>query len=188
MKGSNRLGRSIAAAALAATAIGVLAHPALAGPPAPDLPEDSAIAVEAGNKVFLVGHAVGDQIYRCNAVAGGFAWRLRAPSADLYDDRGRIIVTHFGGPSWRATDGSTVVGKREAGVPVDGTIDWLRLSATPTADSPQDGRLTGTTFIQRINTTGGVIPPAGECNAGTVDTEKAVPYTADYYFWKATGG
>jgi hypothetical protein len=31
------------------------------------------IQVPAGNKVFLVGHAVGVQIYSCNATAGGFA-------------------------------------------------------------------------------------------------------------------
>ena len=184
MKGSNRLGRSIAAAALAATAIGVLSQPAVAGPPAPEVPAE--IAVEAGNKVFLVGHAVGVQIYRCNAIGDAFAWRLLAPRADLYDDQGKVIATHDAGPSWRSTDGSTVVGRREAGVPVAGTIDWLLLSATPT-DGPVDGRLAGTTFIQRVATSGGVIPAAAECHAGTVGTVDEVPYTADYYFWKQTG-
>src|SRR2546423_15292458 len=131
MKIWNRLGHKLAAAALAAVSIGVLAQPAAAGPPAPDVPTD--IAVEAGNKVFLVGHAVGVQIYRCNAVGDGFGWRLLAPRADLYSDHGKLIVTHFAGPSWQATDGSIVVGKREAGVSVDATaIDWVRLSAAST--------------------------------------------------------
>ena len=40
------------------------AQAAQAGPPAPDVPDG--IAVPAGNKVFLVGHAVGVQIYSCN--------------------------------------------------------------------------------------------------------------------------
>jgi hypothetical protein len=31
------------------------------------------------------------------------------------------------------------------------------------------------------------MPPAGECHAGTAGTVDEVPYTADYYFWKATG-
>ena len=31
------------------------------------------------------------------------------------------------------------------------------------------------------------MPPADECNAATVGTVDEVPYTADYYFWKATG-
>ena len=42
----------------------------------------------------------------------------------------------------------------------------------------------GTTYIQRLNTTGGVAPAAGECNADTLDEVVEVPYTADYYFWK----
>ena len=29
------------------------------------------------------------------------------------------------------------------------------------------------------------MPPAAECNAATVGTLREVPYTADYYFWKA---
>jgi hypothetical protein len=185
MKTWNRLGRALATAAVAATSVGVLAQPAAAGPPAPEVPME--IAVEAGNKVFLVGHAVGVQIYRCNAVGDGFVWRLLAPRADLYDDHGKLIITHFGGPSWQAADGSTVVGKREAGVSVDATaIDWLRLSAAPSTDGEDGGRLSGTTFIQRIATTGGLIPPVEECNAGTVGVVDEVPYTADYYFWKAT--
>ena len=41
-------------------------------------------------------------------------------------------------------------------------------------------RLTSTTWVQRLNTSGGVAP-AGACTPG--DTT-AVPYTADYFFWK----
>jgi len=44
-----------------------------------------------------------------------------------------------------------------------------------------------TTYIQRINTTGGLAPPAAECTAATVGTVAEVAYTADYYFWKKTG-
>jgi hypothetical protein len=43
--------------------------------------------------------------------------------------------------------------------------------------------MTGTTWVQRLNTSGGVAP-AGTCAPG--DTI-AVPYTTDYLFWKATG-
>jgi hypothetical protein len=74
-----------------------------------------------------------------------------------------------------------------ASVTVDPTaIPWLLLSATSTA-GPDGDRLLGTTFIQRINTTGGLQPPAAECNAGTADKVVEVPYTSDYFFWKATG-
>jgi hypothetical protein len=133
------------------------------------------IRVPDGNKRFLDVHAAGVQIYSCN----GTAWTLVAPRANLYD-RGRLFGTHFAGPAWQAKDGSTVVGARVAGVNVDPTaIDWLLLSATPTAP----GRLGKTTFIQRINTSGGRAPASG-CDPSTVGATVEVPYTADYVFWK----
>ena len=74
------------------------------------------------------------------------------------------------------------------GVTVDPTaIPWLLLSAASTASGPDGDRLAHTTFIQRIATTGGLAPAAAGCNAGTAGTSAEVPYTADYYFWKATG-
>ena len=45
-------------------------------------------------------------------------------------------------------------------------------------------RFTYTTYIQRVATTGGLPPAAGDCNAGTVGTQAEIPYTADYFFWK----
>jgi hypothetical protein len=172
----------VAGVAAAATAL-PMAQAAHAEPPAPAVPPE--IAVEAGNKLFLVGHAVGVQIYGCKATAGAYRWGLIAPRANLYGDNGKLIATHFGGPTWQATDGSTAVGTLVRPAPVDPTaIPWLLLSASGTAGVDGD-RLAETTFIQRIATTGGLIPPAAECHAGTVGTEKEIPYTADYYFWKA---
>ena len=69
--------------------------PAHAEPPGPDVP--STIAVEEGHKVFLVGHAVGVQIYVCNPTADGFAWSFVAPRAKLYGDNGKLVATHSGG-------------------------------------------------------------------------------------------
>ena len=68
------------------------------------------------------------------------------------------------------------------------TIPWLLLSAASTAPGAKGERLTATTFIQRIATTGGLAPADAECNAGTAGTSAEVPYTADYYFWKKIGG
>jgi hypothetical protein len=136
-----------------------------------------AIAVPEGNELYMTAHAVGVQIYSCN----GQAWSLSGPRADLYD-RGKKIGTHFAGPTWQTKDGSKVVGARLSGVNVDPTaIDWLLLSATSTTP----GRLGKTTYIQRVNTTGGLAPAAADCNAGSAGTVKEVPYTADYHFWKA---
>ena len=160
-----------------------LAH---AGPEAPVVP--SRIAVPEGHKLFLVGHAVGVQIYSCNPTATGYAWSFVAPRADLYGDNGRLIATHFVGPTWEARDGSKVVGQRVDGVTVDpSAIAWLLLSASA-APGSEEGRLTGTTYIQRLATTGGLAPAAAGCNASTVAHIEEVPYTADYTFWKRSDG
>ena len=164
-----------------------LAQAAVAEPPGPVVP--SRIQVEDGNKVFLVGHAVGVQIYSCNATAAGFSWGLVAPRAELYNDNGKLIADHFGGPTWQARDGSRVMGQRVDGVTVDATaIPWLLLSAASTAAGPDGDKLAHTTFIQRTATTGGLPPAASECNAATAGSLVEVPYTADYHFWKATAG
>jgi opacity protein-like surface antigen len=162
--------RSLVAALLVLAAVAVPAQAA-------HVPTD--VQVPKGHKKFLVSQAVGVQIYSCN----GTAWSFVAPRADLYDKHGRSqIGTHFAGPTWQTEDGSTVVGARAGGANVDPTaIDWLLLTATPTAP----GRLGDTTYIQRINTTGGRAPDAATCNAGTAGTTAEVPYTADYVFWKA---
>jgi hypothetical protein len=45
--------------------------------------------------------------------------------------------------------------------------------------------LTATTFIQRLNTTGGAIPATGCAVSGNIGAREFVPYTADYFFYKA---
>ena len=176
----NRL--SLAGLVVVAAALSLL-QVARAGPPDPVVPGE--IDVRDGNKVFLVGHGVGVQIYSCN----GVVWSFVAPRANLFNDHGKLTVTHFGGPTWQAKDGSRVVGRVVDGgsVTVDRTaIPWLLLSAS-TAAGPDGDRLVDTTFIQRTATTGGLAPPAAECNATTAGTVAEVPYTADYFFWKRTG-
>jgi predicted lipoprotein with Yx(FWY)xxD motif len=151
-------------------------------PSEPSVP--STIEVPDGNTVYLVGHAVGVQTYSCN----GRAWSFVAPRANLYDDNGRLIIAHFGGPTWEATDGSKVVGRAEASSTVDGTaIPWLRLAAASTATGTAGDQLAHTTYVQRIATTGGLAPSASECSPTTAGTVAEVPYTADYYFWKQAG-
>jgi hypothetical protein len=46
-----------------------------------------------------------------------------------------------------------------------------------------NGAMTGITYIQRVNTKGGVAPSEA-CNAGMAGTKKMVPYQADYVFYK----
>lgn len=177
--------RVLAAALVAVAASLALAQVGHANGGDPEVP--SRLVVPEGNKAYLVSHAVGVQIYSCNATATGYAWTFVAPRADLYDHRGRKpIGTHFAGPTWRASDGSKVVGARVDGATVDPkAIDWLLLSAVSTAEGPRGDDLADTTFIQRINTTGGLAPAAANCNAATAGTTVEVPYTADYVFWRA---
>src|SRR4051794_19155282 len=140
----SRYNRLLLAALVTATAalslVGV--QTAMAGPPSPSVPDQ--IKVGDGNKVFLVGHAVGVQIYTCN----GSAWSSAVPRANLYAHNGRLIMTHFRGPTWQATDGSEAVGTVVNKVNVDRTaIDWVLLSTT-TTPGPDGDRLVHTTFIQ----------------------------------------
>jgi hypothetical protein len=148
---------------------------ARAKPAEPEVP--SKIAVPAGNKLFLVGHAKGVQIYTCNGTGTG--WGPATPDAKLFDDKGKFVADHFAGPTWQYK-GSKVVATRVDGVTVDTTaIPWLLLKATSTTP----GQFGNTTFIQRVKTAGGLAPTT-PCTPGEV---KPVDYTADYYFWKATG-
>lgn len=172
-------------AAVAAVAAAAPAA-AIAGPAAPDVPSE--IAVTGPHKPYLTAHAEGVQIYGCTPVAGGHAWRLLAPRATLTAENGKPLGSHYGGPAWQALDGSTVVGRRDTGVAVDPTaVDWLRLKADSTSAGPDGDRLTATSYIQRINTVGGLAPAAADCTADTVSQQREVPYSADYVFFKETG-
>src|SRR5829696_6401445 len=92
-----RLARLLLTGAVAAAAVAVpFAQTAGAALQEPTVP--ASIKVEDGHKLFLVGHAVGVQIYTCAATATGQAWGPSTPRADLYDDNGKVIITHFGGP------------------------------------------------------------------------------------------
>jgi len=126
--------RTIRLLVVACAAAGILAQAAEAHQPVP-----ADLVPPAGNEAYLSGHAVGVQIYSCN----GSAWALVAPRANLYDRRGKLIATHFAGPTWQTKDGSAVVGKREKNVNVDPTaIDWLLLSAALTTPAGSARRRT----------------------------------------------
>jgi hypothetical protein len=61
------------------------------------------------------------------------------------------------------------------------------LQVTGTQDGPTGGRaLAATTFIQRLNTSGGTAPSTG-CTPSDVGKRAFVPYTADYFFYSADG-
>jgi hypothetical protein len=140
----------------------------------------------AGEVLFLQVQGVGVQIYDCSPKAGqpgAFEWTFRAPDAQLMDAAGHILGRHFTGPTWELDAGSSVVGEVKAHVPSPSAtaIPWLLLSARATAGS---GKLTATTSIQRLQTVGGAAPSVG-CNAANAGKVAKVPYTANYYFYRA---
>jgi uncharacterized protein DUF3455 len=142
------------------------------------------LVVPAGNEVSYHTFAEGVQIYVCvQTSSGGFAWSFVAPRADLFANSGMngLVGTHYAGPTWESNSGSAVVGARIAGVTVNPTaIPWLLLGAV---SSHGPGIFDGTSYIQRVNTTGGLAPTTG-ASAETLGQQVEVPYTAEYYFYK----
>ena len=167
----------------------------------PAVPTD--IEVPAGSKLILVGHAVGTQNYICApaATATGVDWFFIGPQATLFDADGEQILTHFqsrnplpGGAieaTWQhSRDSSAVWAKRRIGSSdpayvAQDAIEWLLLDATAMQAGPGGGdKLTRTLLVQRVNTIGGLKPPAAQCTASAVNTRRLVPYEADYYFYQ----
>jgi hypothetical protein len=67
-----------------------------------------------------------------------------------------------------------------------GAIPWLLLEAAGTDGGTVRGKLARTTFIQRLNTSGGVAPSTGCSDASQIGTVALVPYTTDYFFYRAS--
>jgi hypothetical protein len=159
-------------------AVAVLIAPAMAEPGndnrTPDLGESQDLTVPEGHKVCFYTYAEGVQIYRWS----GTSWDFQKPDAVLYAGGG-IVGIHYGGPTWESASGSYVVGVVEKrAFPSPDAIPWLRLVAGDTGGS---GILADVTYIQRVNTTGGLAP----VGPGEVVGEIArVPYTADYFFYR----
>jgi hypothetical protein len=138
------------------------------------------------SQLFLVVHAAGVQKYTCQSNG---TWLFTDPEATLYKTTGvqRPIGSHFlnfasGRPVWQLNDGSSVEAARSAAADGGaGNIPWLLLHAVVTTQGTGGDRLTPTTWVQRLNTSGGVAP-SGTCTPGE---RIRVDYTADYFFWRA---
>ena len=129
-------------------------------------------------------HGDGVQIYDCAKAGNGYAWTLRQPDALLTDATGRISGHHGAGPSWTATDGSSVVGHVVTTIPAPrpGAIPWLVLQA---AAHDGHGTLDDVTYVLRTETVGGVAP-AGGCSQDHAGAVVTVPYQATYSFLHPT--
>ena len=139
-------------------------------------------AQEAPKAAAIEAFGKGVQIYTCQASGGTYAWALKAPDATLADARGKVIGKHFAGPSWQASDGSTVVGEsvNVSPSPDARAIPWLVLHAKSHAGN---GAMATVQYIVRERTEGGVAPASG-CDAGHAGKEVRVPYSAVYLFFR----
>ena len=157
-----------------------------------------ALTVPDAFKPFLKAHAVGTQNYICAPAAtpSGFDWLFIGPQATLFDDDLGQSLTHFQSvnafqnaiqATWQhSRDSSVVWATKHSGASVTpDAIEWLLLDVTGTELGPTGGdKLARTTYVQRVNTVGGVKPPSTECGSSTLNTRRLVPYQADYYFYR----
>jgi hypothetical protein len=130
----------------------------------------------------------------------GFAWLLFTPEATLFNDHGKQLTTHFFSPnpaedgtiraSWQDSRDSSIVWGGRAILSTDpnfvahDAIAWLLLPMAGIQEGPTGGdTLTKTSFIQRLNTSGGLAPSDGCSQLSDVGAKAFVPYTADYFFY-----
>ena len=146
----------------------------------------AAIAVPAGHYVSMKTVGVGELTYECRAkpdTAGAYVWTFVVPVATLYTaDKSRAVGTYYAGPTWQANDGSKVTGKQLAVSPAS-TPNAIPLQLVQAAPTTGSGDMAGVSYIQRLNTVGGVAPK-DVCNANTVGAKQQVKYEADYVFYK----
>jgi len=129
------------------------------------------IQVPPGNRLVAALAAQGVQVYTCAAGT----WVFLEPVAQLHDQSQAVI--HFRGPSWESTkDGSLVEAETVASSPVVGAIPQLLLRETLTRGSGIFGNVT---YVQRLDTVGGVKPSTACINGQT----QGVPYSAEYRFF-----
>jgi hypothetical protein len=172
--------------------------PAMAPPPVP-----ADIQVPVGNQLVRGGHAEGTQDYVCVPSAAGYAFTLFTPRATLFAGNSRQVMTHaftpnpFEDGTVRATwqdslDSSAVWGKAvssssDPAFVAQGAIAWVLLQQVGFQPGPSGGdSLSSTTYVQRVNTTGGAAPSTGCSSDDDIGNQAFVPYTADYLFYATT--
>ncbi len=166
---------------------------------APAVPAN--LEVPAGHRPYLIARASGTQNQIClpGTSETGLVWSFFGPQATLLSDRDEQIATHFlsanpyedgkGRPTWQHSKDSSAVWAEPIASSADpafveaGAVPWLLLHVVGAETGPTGGRkLSRTTYIQRVATTGG-LTPAGACYV--LGAKTFVPYTADYVFYKA---
>jgi hypothetical protein len=163
-------------------------------------PVPANIEVPAGVQPFLLAGAEGTQNYICVKSTSGFVWTFFGPQATLFIGNQQVL-THFLSPNpdesgaaratWQhSADTSTIwaaaiASSSDPEYVAPGAIPWLLLKAVGDEPGPTGGDiLTGTAYIQRVNTAGGLAPVTGCKNAKDVGKKALVPYSTEYIFFR----
>ncbi len=145
------------------------------------LPEP--VRVPAGQKLMMSTTGIGEITYECREkkdMAGAHEWAFVAPVATLYSGDKKAVGKYYAGPTWEANDGSKVTGKQLAVSPASpGSIPLQLVKTDPAMGA---GAMSGVSYIQRLNTQGGVAP-AMACDAMSKGKRQQVAYQADYVFY-----
>lgn len=168
---------------LAGCAVPPADRPGQSRPEVPSLGLFSSIKAPGGHEPTLQLAARGVQIFRCERSGDAFEWRFRQPEAELFDAQGQAMGRHGANFSFEHRDGSRLLGTvlaHEKAASAD-TLPWLLLSAR----SFGKGAFGGVSYVQRVNTRGGM-PPAG-CSAGQANRLLRVDFSADFVFYRPQG-
>ncbi len=172
-----------AAAGMAAWTLAACSTPAMMSDmKAPAAP--AAVSVPAGHKVAMMTTGMGELTYECRAKAGmpgQWEWVFTGPDAMLYDMNRKMVGKYYGGPTWESNDGSKVTGKQLAVSP--GAAGAIPLQLVQAGPATGNGAMSGVSYIQRLNTMGGVAP-MDACGEAMTGMKKTVKYQADYVFYK----
>ncbi len=177
----------LALAAAPALLAACASTPMMADPRVDNAALPEAVRVPAGEMQKLWTRGAGEITYECREVVqngapmpGQFAWAFVVPKADLTDANGKVVGKYYGGPTWEHMDGSKLTGKQVAVAPAQpGNIPLQLVRAEPAMGT---GVLQGVSFIQRLNTSGGVAP-AAPCAATNRGEKRQVVYAADYVMY-----
>ena len=167
------------------------------------------LQVPAGHTLFFKAHASGTQNYVClpAATPTGVAWKFYAPEATLFQSFfgqfSQQLATHFlsanpdeagtGRATWQHSIDTSRVWARMIEQSSDpayvqpGAIPWFLLTVVGSEPGPEGGSfLTPAVYIQRLNTSGGILPTTGCDATASIGAISLVPYEADYFFYKVS--
>jgi hypothetical protein len=166
------------------------------------------IQVPDGHTAFLRTQATGTQNYTCMPGPTGYSWRFSGPQATLFitlkllgREFRQQVTTHYLSPNpaengmprptWQssldtsAVWGSAIASSTDPSYVAQGAIPWLLVQVVGRQAGPTGGdALTVTTYIQRINTSGGIAPSLACSETSNAGVTAFVPYTTDYVFFK----